>query len=82
MFRLFCSQGMGRDGAKGMLNLKESGAKTIIQDKASSLIWGMPGKAYALNAQCEQISLANIASSIIDFASLNKAEMKKKNDEY
>jgi two-component system chemotaxis response regulator CheB len=74
--------GMGRDGAQGMLGLKESGARTLIQDKASSLIWGMPGKAYALNAHCEQISLANIASSIIDFALLNKADMRKKNDEY
>lgn len=74
--------GMGRDGAQGMLNLKESGARTLIQDKASSLIWGMPGKAYALNAHCEQLPLDNIANSLISFASLNKAEMKKKNDEY
>ena len=74
--------GMGKDGAQGMLSLRESGARTLIQDKASSLIWGMPGKAYALNAHCEQINLANIASSIIDFASLNKVEMKSKNDEY
>jgi two-component system chemotaxis response regulator CheB len=74
--------GMGRDGAQGMLNLKESGARTLIQDKASSLIWGMPGKAYALNAHCEQLHLDNIANSVINFASLNKAEMKKKNDEY
>lgn len=74
--------GMGRDGAQGMLNLKESGARTLIQDKSSSLIWGMPGKAYALNAHCEQLHLDNVANSLIDFASLNKAEMKKKNDEY
>lgn len=74
--------GMGRDGAQGMLNLKEAGARTLIQDKASSLIWGMPGKAFALNAHCEQVTLNGVASSMLEFASLNKAGMKKKNDEY
>lgn len=74
--------GMGRDGAQGMLNLKEHGAHTVIQDKASSLIWGMPGKAYALNAHCEQVSLGNVARNILNFAALNKAEAKKKYDEY
>ncbi len=68
--------GMGKDGAKGMLNLKNAGARTIIQDKQSSLIWGMPGQAYALNAHCAQVSLNNIAENLLSFASLDKEQMK------
>lgn len=34
--------GMGQDGARGMLKMREEGAMTIAQDKASSVVWGMP----------------------------------------
>jgi len=68
--------GMGQDGAKGLLNLKESGAMTIIQDKASSLIWGMPGSAHALNAHVKECSLLNIPKEILAYASLDRGSMK------
>ena len=64
--------GMGQDGAQGMLNLKDAGAYTIIQNKASSLIWGMPGKAHALNAHCQQFELSDISKNILDIASLER----------
>jgi len=41
----FVKQEWEEDGAKGMLNLKESALRQIIQIKPSSLIWGMPGKS-------------------------------------
>jgi two-component system chemotaxis response regulator CheB len=74
--------GMGRDGADGLLKLKQSGSRTLIQDKASSLVWGMPGKAYELNAHCEQVALSQIAQNILDFALLNEVNMKRANDGY
>jgi two-component system, chemotaxis family, protein-glutamate methylesterase/glutaminase len=37
--------GMGKDGAQGMLRMKNAGAPTIAQDEASSVVWGMPGAA-------------------------------------
>jgi two-component system, chemotaxis family, protein-glutamate methylesterase/glutaminase len=43
--------GMGRDGAKELKGMKERGAVTIIQDEASSAVFGMPGEAKAINAE-------------------------------
>ena len=68
--------GMGQDGAKGLLNLKNAGAMTIIQDAASSLIWGMPGSAHALNAHVKECSLSNIPTEILNYASLDRSGMK------
>ncbi len=42
--------GMGADGAKGMLELYESGAMTFAQDEKSSVVFGMPKEAIKLNA--------------------------------
>lgn len=42
--------GMGNDGAKGLLEMKESGAATIAQDEATSVVYGMPGEAVKLGA--------------------------------
>ena len=37
--------GMGDDGAKGMKEMKDAGALNIVQDEATSVVWGMPGEA-------------------------------------
>ena len=70
--------GMGQDGAKGMLHLKEAGARTLIQNKSSSLIWGMPGKAHALGAHTAEETLLKIGANILNFASLDKNSRQKK----
>jgi len=57
--------GMGRDGAQGLLALKEAGAHTIAQDEASAVIWGMPGEAVRLGAACEVLPLNEIAPAIL-----------------
>lgn len=64
--------GMGQDGAQGMLRLKQLGAQTVIQSKASSLIWGMPGKAHAIDAHVKELDLTDIAQDLLDFASSGK----------
>jgi len=58
--------GMGADGAKGMLSLKQHGHYSLIQDEQSSLIWGMPGKAFELNAHCVQSSLENVSETLLN----------------
>lgn len=68
--------GMGQDGAQGMLRLKELGARTIVQDKNSSLIWGMPGRAHAISAHTEELPLVNISKSVLHYAALKRSEMQ------
>ncbi|MEN8118929.1 MAG: chemotaxis response regulator protein-glutamate methylesterase [Bacteroidota bacterium] len=54
--------GMGDDGAKGLLEMKEAGAKTIAQDEASCVVFGMPKEAVKLNAADKVLPLEKIAS--------------------
>lgn len=56
--------GMGQDGARGMLLMKEKGAHTIAQDEASSVVWGMPRVAVELNAAQEVVPLNQVAKQI------------------
>ncbi len=56
--------GMGSDGAKGMLSLKQNGAYTMAQDEKSSIIFGMPKEAIKLGAIDKIVTLKNIAREI------------------
>ena len=53
--------GMGGDGAKGLLAMRKAGAKTIGQDEASCVVYGMPRVAYELGAVEVQEKLTGIA---------------------
>lgn len=57
--------GMGADGAKGMLALREAGAYTIAQDEASSVVWGMPREAVKLEAAVDVLPLSEIAPGLM-----------------
>lgn len=61
--------GMGQDGAKGMLRMKQQGAKTIAQDQASSVVWGMPRVATELGAAQSVVSLNQVAGQICHYLS-------------
>lgn len=56
--------GMGADGAKGMLEMKEKGAFTIAQDEKSSVVYGMPFAAVKLDAARKSMNLKQIADYI------------------
>jgi two-component system chemotaxis response regulator CheB len=57
--------GMGADGAKGLLEMKESGAKTIAQDEKSCVVFGMPKEAILLNAANKILPLTDIAGYVM-----------------
>lgn len=56
--------GMGGDGAKGLLNMRRCGARTIGQDETTCVVYGMPRVAYELGAVEYQEKLSNIAKKI------------------
>ncbi|MBH0178699.1 MAG: chemotaxis response regulator protein-glutamate methylesterase [Nitrospira sp.] len=56
--------GMGGDGAKGLLAMKQAGAFTIAQDEASCVVFGMPKEAIKLGGVERVLPLADIASAI------------------
>lgn len=57
--------GMGDDGARGLLEMRQAGAFTIAQDEKSCVVFGMPKEAIALNAAEKILPLDKIASAII-----------------
>jgi two-component system, chemotaxis family, protein-glutamate methylesterase/glutaminase len=66
--------GMGRDGAEGLLQMREAGCVTIGQDKKTSVIYGMPRVAFELNAVQKQFALPKIASAILRACSKNQTD--------
>lgn len=58
--------GMGSDGAKGLLNMRKVGARTIGQDEKSCVVYGMPKVAYELGAVDIQTPLQNIPKKILE----------------
>lgn len=60
--------GMGDDGARGMLEMKQSGATTIAQDEATSVVFGMPNEAIKRGAVDKILPLPAIAGSILAHA--------------
>ena len=57
--------GMGDDGAKGLLEMKEAGALTIAQDERTCVVFGMPKEAIKLNAVDRILPLEQIASFVL-----------------
>jgi two-component system chemotaxis response regulator CheB len=57
--------GMGKDGAEGMLKLRELGATTFAQDEASSVVYGMPRAAWENGAAQRQLSIDRVAEFIV-----------------
>jgi two-component system chemotaxis response regulator CheB len=57
--------GMGDDGARGMLEMKQAGATTIAQDEATCVVFGMPKEAIKLNGVDKVLPLQSIAGAIL-----------------
>ena len=58
--------GMGDDGARGMKEMRESGAFTIAQDEESCVVFGMPKVAVEMGGVCRVLPLSAIAGFILN----------------
>ena len=57
--------GMGDDGARGLLEMKQAGARTFAQDEATSIVFGMPKEAIARGAADKVIPLGSVARELL-----------------
>lgn len=58
--------GMGKDGAAGLLEIKNKGGYTIIQDESTSIVWGMPKAAMDIHAHREVLPLQKIPERLVE----------------
>lgn len=58
--------GMGRDGAQGLKLMRDAGARTLGQDEASCVVYGMPKTAFELGGVERQVSLAGMGVAALD----------------
>jgi two-component system chemotaxis response regulator CheB len=65
--------GMGDDGARGLLAMREAGCRTLVQDESTSVVWGMPGAAHKLGAAEQVLPLPRIADALLDWCAGNPA---------
>jgi two-component system chemotaxis response regulator CheB len=66
--------GMGRDGADGLLAMRQAGARTIGQDEATSVVYGMPKVAYEIGAVERQAPIERLAAELLKAPSSNLIE--------
>jgi two-component system, chemotaxis family, protein-glutamate methylesterase/glutaminase len=61
--------GMGADGAKGLLLMRQAGARTVAQDEASCVVFGMPQEAIKCGAAERTVGLPEMARTLLEMAS-------------
>lgn len=64
--------GMGDDGARGLLEMRNAGARTLGQDEASSLVYGMPRVAFETGAVEAQVPLSQMSRKILSLTSKDR----------
>ena len=66
--------GMGKDGARGMLEMQQAGAYTMAQDEASCVVYGMPKEAVAMGGVSEVVALKDVVQRL--FSQLHHRDEK------
>lgn len=69
--------GMGKDGAQGLLEMRQAGSHTIAQDEASCVVFGMPREAIAAGGACEVLPLQNIARRTLEYLALHSGKSNR-----
>ncbi|MCA8950885.1 MAG: chemotaxis response regulator protein-glutamate methylesterase [Planctomycetes bacterium] len=57
--------GMGSDGAEGLAAMRDAGGRSVVQDEATSVVWGMPGAAVRIGAADEVLALDDVAEAML-----------------
>ncbi len=65
--------GMGADGTRGSADVKEAGGEIIVQDEASSVVWGMPGSVVASGLAHRVYPLADIGAEVVRRVAMRRA---------
>lgn len=68
--------GMGRDGAEGLLAMRQAGGQTIGQDEQSCVVFGMPRAAHEIGAVGRQVSLDHMATTLLDLCAAVPAPVR------
>lgn len=58
--------GMGADGAKGLLAMREAGAYTVAQNEDTCVVYGMPREAVKLDAAVDVLPLGDVADALLN----------------
>jgi two-component system chemotaxis response regulator CheB len=61
--------GMGQDGLRGCQYIREAGGRVLVQDEASSVVWGMPGFVARAGLANKQLPLSQLAGEIVRLVS-------------
>ena len=64
--------GMGDDGANGLKEMHNAGAKTLVQDEKTSVVWGMPGESVKKGGVDYVLSLGDISEALLELAGINR----------
>lgn len=72
--------GMGDDGARGLLEMRQAGARTLGQDQASCVVYGMPNEARKLGAVEEEQPLSRLASALMRLATDERRAVRSPNN--
>jgi two-component system chemotaxis response regulator CheB len=59
--------GMGDDGARGLKEMHDAGARTVAQDEATSVVYGMPKEAVKLGAADRSLPLSEVGAAMVEY---------------
>jgi two-component system, chemotaxis family, protein-glutamate methylesterase/glutaminase len=68
--------GMGDDGSEGMKEVRDAGGYTIVQDSATSAVYGTAKLAVQLNAACESLPILEIAPRLLELIATGRPNLK------
>ena len=69
--------GMGKDGAQGLLEMRQAGSHTIAQDEESCIVFGMPKEAINCGGACEVLPLQGIARHALEYLATHSGKSNR-----